>query len=188
VFARAGSPQSPGGGGCTSRAAPAPTAAARGGALRVRIPGAKRLDVRLVATGGRTVARHRPARGTFTWRPQAGTGVYELRLGPQRVGVRRGAAGFDVIGPFSARLRCGALASATLDRPAFAGALRVHYRLRATARVVVTVRRGARTVARRATVPGPGAHTVHFGGLARGTYRVVVGARGGRATLAAVRP
>ena len=114
-------------------------------------------------------------------------GVYELRVGRQRIGVRRGSRGFAVIGPFSARLRCGALASATLGRPAFRDRLRVRYRLRQTARVVVTLRRGARTVARRSTVPGPGAHALRFRGLRRGTYHVTVRAGGRRATLAALR-
>jgi hypothetical protein len=111
-----------------------------------------------------------------------------LRLGQQRIAVRRTASRFAVLGPFSARLRCDALASATLGRPAFTGTLRVRYRLRQTAHVVVTVRRAGHTVARRATTSAPGAHVLRFRALKRGTYRVVISAAGRRATLAAARP
>jgi hypothetical protein len=162
------------------------SARARGRALRVKLSAPRRVRVKLIRSG-RTVAR-RTARRSFTWRLRPRPGVYELRIGSlRRIGVRRTGRRFHVLGPFSARVRCGALASASLGRPAFGRELRVRYRLREAATATVIVRR-AKHVERRRTVSAvAGTHRVRFRGLRHGRHRVTVKAGGRRAVVFALR-
>jgi hypothetical protein len=177
---------------CPASVPPAIAAASvhgRGEALRIRLHARRRVGVKLVRDG-RTVAR-RSARRSFSWRPRARPGVYELRLSApgslRRIGVRRSGGRFTVLGPFSARVRCGALASASLGRPAFGRELRVRYRLREPATTTVTVRRGGRVERRRMLSAVAGTHRVRFRGLRPGRHRVTVQAGGRRARVSALR-
>ena len=194
VFGRfpAAPPTSGGPAACPASGPPAiahASARARGGALRVRLTARRRVTVKLVR-GGRAVAR-RTARRSFTWRPKARPGVYELRLtapgSRRRIGVRKRAGRFSVSGPFSARRRCGALASASLSRPSFGRELRVRYTLREGARTTVTVRRAGRVERRRTISAVGGTHRVRFRGLRPGRHRVTVAAGGTRVALLALR-
>jgi phosphatidylinositol-3-phosphatase len=160
------------------------SARARRGAMQVR-PGG-RATARLIDARGR-VAAHRSVRGAFTWRPRVRPGVYELRVAAQRIGVRRSPSGFSVLGPFSARPACGALASASLGRPAFRRELRVRYRLREAATATITVSRAGRVVRRRSAAAAAGTHLLRIRGLRPGQYRVRVAAGSRHAMLSALR-
>jgi hypothetical protein len=123
-------------------------------------------------------------------------GVYVLRLAARResggvsvrrLPVRRSGGRFRALGAFSYESSCGALASASLGRPAFGRALKVTDRLRSAATVRVVVRRGGKVVRKLALREGVGRHANRIRGLPRGSYGVTVAAGSRRATLAALR-
>jgi YVTN family beta-propeller protein len=160
----------------------------RGKALRLDF--AKRrdlpvtIDVFQVSQGRRILKERRVAGFTKarTWRKRARDGYYFARFRMQgvdtrRIVLRRAHGRWHKVARHYRRGDCELLRSYKLERPVFGGRsntpLRIAYRLTQPAKVVITVTRGKRTVARR-TISAQAARTYRIAIKAkrRGTYKV----------------
>jgi hypothetical protein len=186
--------------------------------LRFTLPRSKRkgtVDIFQVAQGRkmlfpeRLVARYAKRSGSFTWGGKANrrgrkitNGYYFARVqGPggsgrskqiARIALQRSHGRWRVLRDFHLRATCGVVRSARIERPVFGGRqkypLRFVYRLSASARVSIIVRRGNKLIKSFGVHTRKGKHTykVTLRGrdaarlkLKKGNYTVTAGVRRG---------